>query len=162
GCWHSLLAAAGTALVMQLDRVSQTFDEPPVVERLAQEVDRSVIERTNPVFVVWVCGNQNHRHLTSPRPQRFLQLKPALSGQFQVSDQACHLCDQSRLEEALCRRESGDGVAQGLDKLAYAVAGQFIIINDRDWRSVGHPWRTSVEPVGMSALCQKRTHVVQQ
>jgi hypothetical protein len=87
GCWYSLLA--GTGLVMQLDRVSQTFHEPPVVERLAQEVDRSVIERTSPVFVVWVCGNQNHRHLISPRPQRFLQLKPALSGHLQISDKAC-------------------------------------------------------------------------
>jgi hypothetical protein len=69
-CWNSLLAAAGTALVMQLDRVSQTFHEPPVVERLAQEVYR---------------------------------------------------------------------LAQGLDKLAHAVAGQFVIINDRDQWSFGHP-----------------------
>ena len=53
GRWNSLLAAAGTALVMQLDGVSQTFHEPPFVEWLAQEVDRSVIERTSPVFVVW-------------------------------------------------------------------------------------------------------------
>ena len=50
-----------------------------------------------------------------------------------------HLCDHSRLEEVLCRCESGGGVAQGLDKLAHAVAGQFIIINDRDQRRFGHP-----------------------
>ena len=56
---------------MQLDRVSQTFHEPPVVERLAQEVYR---------------------------------------------------------------------LAQGLDKLAHAVAGQFVIINDRDQWSFGHPY----------------------
>src|SRR4029077_908148 len=135
----ALLATAGTALVVQLDRVSQTFHEPPVVERLAQEADRSVIERTSLVFVVWVCSNQNHRHLISPRPQRFLQLKPALPRQFQVSNQACRLCDHSRLEEVLCRCESGGGVAQGLDELAHAVAGQFVIINDRDQWSFGHP-----------------------
>ena len=73
-------ASVGTALVMQLNRISQTFDEPPVVDRLAQEADRSVIERTSPVVFVWVCGKQNHRHLISPRPQFLLQLKPALSG----------------------------------------------------------------------------------
>jgi hypothetical protein len=44
--WNLLLAAAGTAL--------------PFVERLAQEVDRSIIERRSSVFVVWVCGNKNH------------------------------------------------------------------------------------------------------
>src|SRR5262249_15926049 len=89
---------------------------------------------------VWICGNQNHRHLISPPPQRFLQLKPALSGQLQISDQACRLCDHSRLEEALRRCESGGGVAKGLDKLAYAVAGQFLIIKHRDQWSFGHPW----------------------
>ena len=129
---NSHLTAAGTALVVQLDRVSQTFHKPPLVERLAQEVDRSVIDRTSPVFVVWVCGNQNHWHLISPGPQRFLQLKPALSRQFQVSDQACRLCDHTRLEEVLRRCESGGGIAKGFDKLAHAVAGQFVIINDRD------------------------------
>src|SRR5215471_14048934 len=61
----SILAVAGAALVMQLDRVSQAFHQRPVVEWLAQEADRSVIERTSPVFVVWVCGNQNHRDLIS-------------------------------------------------------------------------------------------------
>jgi hypothetical protein len=76
------------------------------------------------VFLVWVCGNQNHWHLISPGPQRFLQLKPALSRQFQVSDQACRLCDHGRLEEPFCRCESGGGVAKGLDKLAKAVAGE--------------------------------------
>ena len=50
---------------MRLNRVSQTYHEPSVVDRLAQEVDRSVIERTSPVFVVWVRGNQNYRDLIS-------------------------------------------------------------------------------------------------
>jgi hypothetical protein len=113
---------------MQLDRVSQTFHEPPVVEGFAQEVDRSVIERMSPVVFVSVCGHQNHRDLVSPRSQCFLQLKPTLSRQLQVSDQACRLCDHSGFEEALCRYESGGCVAQGLDKLAYAVAGQFVIL----------------------------------
>ena len=111
GCWNLVLAAAVTALVVQLDRVSQTFHEPPVVDRLAQEADRSVVERTSPVAFVWVCGDQNHRHLISPRPQFFLQLKPALSGHLQVSDQACRQCDHRRLEEVLCRRESGSSVS---------------------------------------------------
>ena len=41
-----------------LDRVSQTFHERSVVNRLAQEADRSVIERMSPVFVVWVFPRQ--------------------------------------------------------------------------------------------------------
>ena len=72
-----LLAAGRATLVMQLDRVSQTFHEPPVVKRLAQEADRSVVERTSPVFVVCVCGNQNYRRVISPRLQLFLQVKTA-------------------------------------------------------------------------------------
>jgi hypothetical protein len=125
---------------MQLHRVSQTFHEPPVVEGLGQEVDRSVIDRTSPVFVVWVSGNQNHWHLISTGPQCFLQLKPTLPRQFQVSDRACCPCHHSRLEEPFRRCESGGGVAKGLDKLANAVAGQFVIIHDRDEWSSGHPW----------------------
>jgi len=109
---------------MQLDCVSQTFHEPVLVERLAEKADRSVIECTSPVFVVWVCGNQNHRHLISPRPQRFLQLKPALSGHLQVSDQACRLREHARREEMLSRFESNGFVSQGFHKLAYALAGQ--------------------------------------
>ena len=66
-----------TALVMELDRVSQVFHQRPVVERLAQEADRSVIERTSPVFVGWVCGNQNYWRVISPRLQRLLQVKTA-------------------------------------------------------------------------------------
>src|SRR5215469_9389864 len=111
GCWNLVLAAAVTALVMQLDRVIQTFHEPPVVDRFAQEADRSVIERTSPVFFVWVRGNQDHRHLISPRPQFSLQLKPVLSGHLQVSDQACRPCDHRRLEETFCRCESGGSVS---------------------------------------------------
>ena len=61
----SLLAAAEAALMMQFDRVSQAFHQRPLVEWLAQEADRSVIERTSPVFVVWVRGNQNYRDLIS-------------------------------------------------------------------------------------------------
>jgi hypothetical protein len=72
--------------------------------------------------------------------QRFLQLKPVLSGQLQVSDQACRLCDHSRLEETFRRCEGGGCVAKRFDKLAHAVAGQFVIINDRDQWSFKHPW----------------------
>ena len=74
---NSPLAVAGGALVMQLNRVSQSFHERSVVERLAQEADRSVVERTSPVFVVCVCGNQNYRRVISPRLQLFLQVKTA-------------------------------------------------------------------------------------
>ena len=65
------------ALVMQLDRVSQAFHQRPVVERLAQEADRSVIERTGSVFVVWVGGNQDYWRVISPRLQLLLQVKTA-------------------------------------------------------------------------------------
>ena len=43
------------------------------------------------------------RHLISPQPQRFLQLKPALSRQLQVSDQACRLLNHARLKEVFGR-----------------------------------------------------------
>jgi hypothetical protein len=45
-------------------------------------------------------------------------------------DQACRLRDHIRLEKMLRRCESDDVVPQGFDKLAYAVAGQRVIIDD--------------------------------
>ena len=51
----------------QLVRRSEAFNEFFLIERLAQETDRSVVERTRPVFLVRISGNQNDRRLVSLR-----------------------------------------------------------------------------------------------
>jgi hypothetical protein len=51
---------------------------------------------------------------------------------LQVSDQACRVREQTGLEEVLGRSKSNRFVTQGFDELAYAIAGQRVIINDRD------------------------------
>src|SRR6516225_356236 len=72
-----LLRQPGVTLLIQLDRISQAFNQRTVTERLAQEADRSILERMGPVFVGWVCGNQNYRRVISPRLQGLLQVKTA-------------------------------------------------------------------------------------
>ncbi len=59
------------------DRGDQAFDQRFFVERLAQKTDRSVFQRTGPVFLVRISSNQNDRRLISPRLQCFLQFKAA-------------------------------------------------------------------------------------
>src|SRR5262249_25966230 len=54
------------------NRLSQAFNERVLVERLAQEADRSIVKRTLPVVFVRISGNQNDRRLVSLRPQCFL------------------------------------------------------------------------------------------
>jgi hypothetical protein len=63
---------------MQLVCVNQTFHEPLRVERLVEEIDRSVFDRTSSVFVVWVCGNQNHPAFDIPATATF----PATQARF--------------------------------------------------------------------------------
>jgi hypothetical protein len=118
----------------QPDRRSQAFNEVFLIKRLAQEADRSVVERTLPVFLVRISGNQNDRRLVSLRPQGFLQFKSIQPWHLQVSDQARCLRDQTRLEEMLSRDESNGFVSQRLDKLADAVTGQRVIIDNRNQR----------------------------
>jgi hypothetical protein len=57
---------------------------------------------------------------------------------LQVSDQTRRLCDNTGLEETLGRFKSSGFVAQGFNKLAYAIAGQRVIIDDRDQWNLGH------------------------
>ena len=77
----------------QPDRRSQAFNESFIIERLAQEADRSVSERALPMFLVRISGNQNYRRLISLRPQGFLQFKSVQPRHLQVSDQAGRLRD---------------------------------------------------------------------
>ena len=114
----------------RLDRSSQAFNQRLFIERLAQKADRSAIERAAPVFLIRVSGNQNDWHMTSLRLQCVLQVKATQTGHLHVSDQACRIRDQTRLEEMLGRFESNRAVSQGFDKLAYAVTGKRVIIND--------------------------------
>jgi hypothetical protein len=53
-----------------------------------------------------------------------------LQASDQVSDQACRLREHAGREEMLSRFESNGFVPQGFDKLAYAIAGQRVIIDD--------------------------------
>jgi hypothetical protein len=55
----------------------QAFDQRFFIERLAQITDCSVIERSGPVYLVWISRNQNDRRLISLRLQCFMQFKAA-------------------------------------------------------------------------------------
>src|SRR5262249_33643336 len=119
-------------LIRDFNRGDQAFDQGLFIERLAQEADRSVIERTFPMFLVRISGNQNYQRLVSLRPQGFLQFQSIQPWHLQVSDQACRLCEHAGPKEMLSRLESSGSVSQGFDKLAYAVTSQSVIIDDRD------------------------------
>jgi hypothetical protein len=79
----------------QPDRRIQAFNELVLIERLAQEADRSVVGRTHPVFLVRKSGNKNDRRLVSLRPQCFLQFKSVQPWHLQVCNQTRRLRDQT-------------------------------------------------------------------
>ena len=64
--------AQWSASLPALRKARQAFHQRSLVERLAQVGDRCVFERTGPVFLVRVAGNDNDRRQKSLRLQCFL------------------------------------------------------------------------------------------
>ena len=116
----------------------EAFDQNVAVEGLGQETDCSRLQRSRATDLNGKSRDENERHAMSLGAQMGLQFDTGHRRHSNVCNHARRFMQTTRLQELYGRRKWMDDVPDRPHEVAGRGTNGFIIIDDRDYRRLGH------------------------